>query len=166
LSLSWDDVWPEVAERVRRTLQRRRAPPDVIDEALQEAALRAWSRADGFDSVEGMVRWVTVVAWHQVIAEWRRQARVEPGGVPERPASDDPTRTVEDRLSVEVVIQGLAQLNDVERSVILSGTVDSAVGDSADRARTKMRRFRARQHLAVVVGRVGSGARDGDSTGP
>lgn len=155
-----------MAEQVRRTLQRRRAPPDVIDDALQEAALRAWSRAEGFDSVEGMVRWVTVVAWHQVIAEWRRQARVEAGAILERPASDDPARTVEDRLALEVVIEGLAQLNDVERSVILSGTADSAAGDSADRARTKMRRFRARQHLAILVGRVDSGAGDGDSTGP
>lgn len=101
-----------------------------------------------------------------MIADWHRQARVELGGVPERPASDDPAKTVEDRLALELVIEGLAQLNDVERAVILSGTADSAAGDSADRARTKMRRLRARQHLAVVVGRVDSGAWDGDRTGP
>jgi DNA-directed RNA polymerase specialized sigma24 family protein len=155
-----------VAKRVRRTLLRRRAPPEIIDDALQEAALRAWSRAEGFDDQEGMVRWVTVVAWHQVIAEWRRQARVEPGAIPERPASDDPAKTVEDRLGLEVVIEGLAQLNDVERAVILSVAADGAASDSADRARTKMRRLRARQHLAVVVGRADSGAWDGDRTGP
>ncbi len=114
----------------------------------------------------GMVRWVAVVAWHQVIAEWRRRARVELGGVPERPSSDDPARTAEDRLSVEVVIEGFAQLNDAGRSVVLSGTADSAADDSAGRSRTKMRWFRVRQQLAVVAGRVDSGAGGGGHTCP
>lgn len=87
-------------------------------------------------------------------------------GSRERPSSDDPARTVEDRLSIEVVIQGLAQLNDAERSVVLSGTADSAADDSAGRSRTKMRWFRVRQHLAVVAGRVDSGAGGGGHTCP
>lgn len=137
----------------------------MIDDAFQEAALRAWSRSEGFDDREGMVRWVTVVAWRQVIAEWRRRARVEPGAIPERPGGDDPVRTVEDRFALEVVVEGLARLSDAERSVILSVTADGAPGDAADRAGTKMRRLRARRHLAAIVGRVERGSADSGNTG-
>lgn len=39
------------------------APPVTIDDALQTAALRALCRHEGFDSFNGLVSWVIVVAW-------------------------------------------------------------------------------------------------------
>lgn len=150
-ALSWDDAWPEAAERVRRTLERRGAPADSIDDALQSAAVKALSRAEGFDSQEGMVRWVTVVAWNEVIAEWRRQARIEPGIDVEQPASTDPAVIVEKRLEVVAVADGLARLSDRERTAVLAGVGVGPEAEGPEDGRTKMRRYRARQHLAALV---------------
>lgn len=153
-SLSWDDVWPAVTNRVGRILRNRGAPATTIDDALQTAALRALCRSEGFDSHEGMVAWETVVAWHEVQNEWRRQARVELGGIAERPDGPDPAAVVERRLELETVVEGLMELSIKEREAILA--VPETTADAAERARMKMRRYRARKHLAALAGLNGT----------
>lgn len=144
-----------MAGQVRRVLRRRGAPPAIIDDALQEAALRAWSHPGGFDGTEGLLRWVTVVAWRQVVAEWRRRARVEPGAVPEQPGGADPASIAEDRRALGAVREALARLSHAERDAILARPPSDTPTDDAERARIKMRRHRARQHLADLVAASG-----------
>jgi hypothetical protein len=106
-----------------------------------------------FDSFDGMVRWVTKVAWNEVQMEWRHQARVELGSVPEHPAGPDPGTLVEGRLEVDVVAQGFAVLSTAERDAITSVLNDERRHDGPEEASLKMRRHRARRHLAALVGR-------------
>jgi DNA-directed RNA polymerase specialized sigma24 family protein len=141
-----------VSERVNRTLKRRGAPEETIDDALQSAAMKAFCHTDGFDSREGMVRWVTVVAWNEVQAEWRRRARLQVGDLPEHASTADPALRVEIHLELDAVAHCLARLSDAERRAILSGISNEQNPHHPEDARSKMRRYRARQHLADLVG--------------
>lgn len=145
-------MWPDLSKRVRRTLKRRGAPEDTIDDALQSAAMKAFCRTDGFDSHEGMVRWVTVVAWNEVQAEWRRRARLQVGDLPVQASAADPALRVEIHLELDAVADCLAKLSEAERRAILSGVVSEPNSHPPEDARSKMRRYRARQHLADLVG--------------
>jgi DNA-directed RNA polymerase specialized sigma24 family protein len=140
-----------VAERVTRVLRRRGAPPTTIDDAIQTAALRALCRHEGFDSFDGLVSWVIVVAWHEVQAEWRHAARADLGEVPENPVGPDPAAVVESHIALDAVADGLSSLSDTERQAILAPLVDDTASAGPDDARVKMRRHRARQHLAELV---------------
>ena len=151
MSLNWNAVWPEVSERVRRTLKRRGAPEDTIDDALQSAAMKALCHTDGFDSPEGLLRWVTVVAWNEVQAEWRRRARLQVGDLPEPVSVADPAVSVETQMQLDAVVDGLAQLSDAERRAVFSSVAREQDSGHPDDAGSKMRRYRARQHLAQLV---------------
>ena len=151
MSLNWNAVWPEVSERVRRTLKRRGAPEDTIDDALQSAAMKALCHTDGFDSPEGLLRWVTVVAWNEVQAEWRRRARLQVGDLPEPVSVADPAVSVETQMQLDAVVDGLAQLSDAERRAVFSGMSQEPDARLPDDARSKMRRYRARRHLVHLV---------------
>ncbi|HVA06849.1 MAG TPA: sigma factor [Acidimicrobiales bacterium] len=143
-----------MAERVTRVLRRRGAPPTTIDDAIQTAALRALCRHEGFDSFDGLVSWVIVVAWHEVQAEWRHAARADLGEVPENPVGPDPAAVVESHIALDAVADGLSSLSDAEREAILAPLVDDAASEGSDDAREKMRRHRARRHLADLVERT------------
>jgi hypothetical protein len=99
-----------------------------------------------------LTNWVTVVAWHEVQAEWRLRARIEPGAVPEQPTEPDPAHVVETHLAVDAVVDGLSALTPDEREAILAPLAeDAGSSDGPDDARTRMRRHRARQHLAELI---------------
>jgi DNA-directed RNA polymerase specialized sigma24 family protein len=134
-------------------LRRRGAPSATIEDALQTAALRAFRRRGRFDSLDGFVQWTIVVAWHEVQAEWRHQARVELGNVPECPHGVDPATVIESRVALDAVAVGVSELTDAERQAISSALADEPSSDGPMKARTKMRRYRARQHLAEIVDR-------------
>ena len=140
-----------MSERVRRTLKRRGAPEDTIDDALQSAAMKALCHTDGFDSPEGLLRWVTVVAWNEVQAEWRRRARLQVGDLPEPVSVADPAVSVETQMQLDAVVDGLAQLSDAERQAVFSGVAWEQDAGPPDDASFKMRRYRARRHLAHLV---------------
>jgi DNA-directed RNA polymerase specialized sigma24 family protein len=140
-----------VVETVTRVLRRRGAPPASIDDAVQTAVLRALGRDGGFDSLGGLVNWVIVVAWHEIQAEWRRSARIELGDVPEGPAGPDSAEIAEAHLALGAAIDGLSTLSDRERQAILSPILDDIADGRVEDAAAKMRRHRARRHLAAVV---------------
>lgn len=126
----------------------RGGPAELIEDALQCAALHLLDRAEGFDSFDGLVGWVIKVAWNEVKMVWRRQARVAVGQVPERPDGSDSTATVEARLDLAAAIRGLGALSHPEREVILSSLVDYPFEGRHETAAVRMRRYRARRHLA------------------
>jgi DNA-directed RNA polymerase specialized sigma24 family protein len=138
-----------VADKVARVLLRRRAQPALIDDAVQVAALQVICRSERFDSFDGMVRWVTKVAWNEVQMEWRRRSRAQPGEVPERADGPDPAAVVEVRQNLDATVRGLAALSRAEREAILSALDDAPAERHPETASTKMRRHRARRHLAA-----------------
>ncbi|HZT66987.1 MAG TPA: sigma factor [Acidimicrobiales bacterium] len=140
-----------MARRVRNVLRSRRAPASIIDDAIQTAAERALRRAEGFDSLDGCVNWAVKVAWHEVQAQWRREARVSPGDAPERTGGSDPAREVEERLAIAAAIKNLALLSETERRAILSSLDDCGLSGKPLSAAEKMRRSRARRRLTALV---------------
>ncbi len=132
-------------------LQRRGGPPATIDDALQTAALRALQRDRRFDTADGWVNWTIEVAWHEVQIEWRRQARVVPGEVPELPDGHDPSRVVLGRHDLDATKSALSALSDAERTAILSPLADDPLVHEHEPAAVKMRRYRARRRLAALL---------------
>ena len=110
-----------------------------------------WVVTKASTSLGGLVNWVIVVAWHEIQAEWRRGARIELGEVPENPAGPDPAEIAESHLALDAVADGLSTLSDAERQAILSPLVGETASAGPGDARVKMRRHRARQHLAELV---------------
>lgn len=96
-----------------------------------------------------MAKWVLVVAWNEVQAEWRRQARIEFGEIPERPDGPDPATVVEGRMDIDAAIIGLARLSEPDREVIKATLINESTG--AQPPQVKMRRHRARQRLITLV---------------
>ena len=146
-SLSWENAWAATVPRVRGALLRRGAPPDLIDEALQDAALQAWLHRGRLTDVEYMYRWATVTAWHVVEHEWGRSQRVRAMGTPDTPYTVDPARVVETKLELEAVKIGLAHLRPAERDAVLSAVSGEEPDDPKEKARVKERRHRGRREL-------------------
>lgn len=96
-----------------------------------------------------MTKWVLAVAWNEVQGEWRRQARVDFGDLPERPGGPDPAVVVEGRIDLDAAIAGWTRLTEAERGAIRAALVDERA--PPERPQAKMRRHRARQRLANLV---------------
>ena len=135
---------------MRPILRNRGAPPPTIDDALQTAAERALLRREVFDTLQGWINWTVKVAWHEVQAEWKRNARSVLGDPDDTPAGPDPATIVERRTELTAVIRGVRALAPPERRAIVDGIEDGLLtGPLA--AKEKMRRYRARRHLAALV---------------
>ena len=140
-----------MAGRVAAILRARGAPPSTIDDAVQAAAERALRRADGFDSIDGLINWMVTVGWRETHSQWRRQSKCLPGEVPDQVGGHDPAAIVEDRLGLEAVAEALAELTPAERTAILASLADEASEHEALSAADKMRRYRARRRLSAIV---------------
>lgn len=121
-----------------------------MDDAIQVAAERALRRREPFDDVQGWTAWTIKVAWHEVQAEWRRQARLEAGEPPDRPDRTDPAVVMEDRLDLEAVAVALSELKPVDRAAALAGLEPDEPAEPLSPSE-KMRRYRARRRLAALI---------------
>jgi DNA-directed RNA polymerase specialized sigma24 family protein len=128
-------------------LLRKGAPADLVDDAVQEAALQAWRRSEPFDGPEGLLRWAAKVAWHAVTAEYSRRQRACTGEVPDVIDLVDPARIVQGRLELRALREHLIDLSDRDRAAVLSGVSGDEPTDPKERARVKERRHRGRQAL-------------------
>jgi DNA-directed RNA polymerase specialized sigma24 family protein len=137
--------------KVRRVLRSRGAPPSTIDDAIQTAAERSLLRAETFDSLQGWINWTVKVAWHEVQAQWKRDAKSVLGGDPaDTPGGSDPADLVEQQLELAAVTRGLSALADADRQAIIEDLDDDAISEPLA-GREKMRRYRARRRLAALV---------------
>jgi DNA-directed RNA polymerase specialized sigma24 family protein len=135
---------------VRRILRSRGAPSFTVDDALQTAAERSLLRAGGFDSLQGWINWSVKVAWHEVQAQWKREARSVSGEPADAPCGPGTEYVVEHQLELEAALRGLVTLTDSDREAIMSGLEED--GHSVPlAAREKMHRYRARRRLAALV---------------
>lgn len=125
----------------------------MVDDALQIAARQLITHAQCFDSFEGLVAWVIKVAWNALQMQWRRDARALPSEVYPNADADDPAEVVERRIDLTATIAALQTLSDAEREAIVSALVEESRHDGPEDALLKMRRYRARRHLAALTGR-------------
>ena len=135
---------------MQRILRSRGAPPSTIDDAVQTAAERSLLRRDGFDTLQGWINWAVKVAWHDVQAQWKREARSVLGDAADRPGGIDPATVVEQQAELATALQGFDALTDAERRAIIQG-LDDFVPSPPLPAHEKMRRYRARRRLAAIV---------------
>src|SRR4051812_4713332 len=153
--------WPEVHDSVRASLLRRGVSPEDAADILQETALRAMSRTENFDGVEGLRRWAFVVARHLTIEQARRRGAACVAELPDTPAvGADVATTVENRMVAEAVVSALLQLSASDQHAITAPF--RPVERPASRKeyiRSAVRRHRARQRLmALCEGLLGIGA--------
>ena len=90
------------------------------------------------------------VAWHEVQAQWRREARTVLGDPADTPGGPDTEFVVEHQLELEAAIRGLVTLTDADRDAIMSALSEDQFGVPLA-AREKMNRYRARRRLAAIV---------------
>lgn len=109
-------------------------------------------RREPFDGIQGWTNWTITVAWHEVQAEWRRQAKVEIGELPERPDMADPAVLVEYRLDLAAVANGLSRLKPSDRAATLAALQMGMDPSDPLAPSEKMRRYRARRRLAALIG--------------
>lgn len=124
-----------------------------MDDAIQVAAERALRRREPFDGVQGWTAWTIKVAWHEVQAEWRRQARLEAGEPPDRPNAADPAIVTEHRLDFEAVAIALSELKPADHAAALAGLNPNEEAAGPLSPSEKMRRYRARRRLAALIAR-------------
>ena len=100
--------------------------------------------------MQGWINWTVKVAWHEVQAQWKRDARTVSGEPADTPAGPDTEYLVEHQLLLEAAIRGLVSLTDSDREAIMRGLAHEGLGAPLA-AREKMHRYRARRRLAALV---------------
>lgn len=154
---SFDDAWPALAERLRRTLTARGVPAQDRDDVVQETALRVYRSWTGLDPNRPAWPFVITVGiniWRDVMRERTgRIAQCHPTEHIEITADHDVERDVlarQELASTVVAIQSLAP----EQRRLLLATED--FGDTVRplRAAERVARMRVRRQLARAVGRA------------
>lgn len=154
---SFDDAWPALAERLRRTLTARGVPAQDRDDVVQETALRvyrSWGRLDPNRPVWPFVITVGINIWRDVIRERTgRIAQCHPTEHIEITADQDVERDVLARQELANTVVAIRSLAPEQRRLLLA---TEEFGDTVRplRAAERVARMRVRRQLARAVGRV------------
>ena len=150
-NLTFEEWWAELADAVRAWLLRRRVPPHLTDDIVQETGLRLfkmWDEIDAMRSPRGLAFTIASnLLWDE---RNRRAAREIVGEVPEQ-SCEDVERAGIARLELARVRRAMSRLSPQQRSVLLAeiGEDDSEPASSADAI--KMMRMRARRKLTTLL---------------
>jgi RNA polymerase sigma factor (sigma-70 family) len=147
----FESEWPDTAKRLKSALVRRRIPYSVIDDLVQETALRLYQKKDWLDPERGTWPLAFTVAMNilkdQLRSETRRQALT-----PLAPAAEpDPEAVALARIELTRVREALDLLPESQRSVLLAEIGGSFSADSRSSAAVKMLRMRARKRLRLLT---------------
>jgi len=154
---SFDEAWPALAERLRRSLTARGVPAQDRDDVVQETALRvyrSWTGLDPNRSVWPFVITVAVNIWRDIIRERTgRIAQVHPSDHIEVTADLDVERDVLARQELAKTVVAIGQLAPEQRKLLLASE------EFADTVRPlrpaeRVARMRVRRQLARTVGRA------------
>lgn len=154
---SFDEAWPALAERLRRTLTARGVPAQDRDDVVQETALRVYRSWTGLDPNRPAWPFVITVGlniWRDVIRERTgRIAQCHPTEHIEITADHDVERDVLAREELASTVVAMRSLAPEQRRLLL------ATEEFGDRVRPlrpaeRVARMRARRQLARAVGRA------------
>jgi len=145
--------WPDLAERLRRYLARRRIPQALWDDVVQETGLRMflyWERVDPRASLWGLTRKIAgIVLWDSYN---RAVDSPEVSDLPDRAAPDDVEQAVLARVELRRIEAALAQLTPAQRAALLA-EIGGPAPEGLSGAAVKMLRMRARRRLDTILGR-------------
>jgi len=151
----FEEVWPELSERLRHMLSRTDVDPWLAEDILQETGirmLRNWSRCDPDRSLWGLT---STIARHLLWDHSRRPSRREsPAESTEGPGSSNTELSAIGRIELLRVKEALQELTPSQRRVLLA-EVGSLDREAVDRLGTnKMQRMRARRKLVTLLERA------------
>ena len=149
-NLTFEEWWAELAEAVRAWLLRRRVPPHLVDDIVQETGLRLfkmWDEIDAMRSPRGLAFTIASnLLWDE---RNRRSSREIVGDVPEQ-SCEDVERAGIARLELARVKRAMGGLNPQQRAVLLAEIGDGVVPTASSDA-VKMMRMRARRRLTALL---------------
>lgn len=155
--LTFEEWWAELADAVRAWLLRRRVPPHLVDDIVQETGLRLFKMWDEIDAMRSPRGLAFTIASNLLWDERNRgSSREIPGDIPEQ-SCEDVERAGIARLELARVRRAMGRLNPQQRSVLLAeiGDVEAPIGSPAA---VKMMRMRARRRLTAILESVPAGA--------
>jgi len=154
---SFDEAWPELAERLRRSLAARGVPAQDRDDVVQETALRVYRVWDSLDPTRTPWPFVVTVAvnfWRDIVRERTgRIAQVHPSATIEVTDDQDVERDVlarQELARVRVAWRALAP----EQQRLLLATEEFSDTVRPLRPAERVARMRVRRQLARAVGRA------------
>jgi DNA-directed RNA polymerase specialized sigma24 family protein len=154
---SFDESWPDLAERLRRSLTARGVPAQDRDDVVQETALRVYRSWTGLDPNRPAWPFVITVAiniWRDIIRERTgRIAQVHPSATIEVTADLDVERDVLARQELARTVVAMRSLAPEQRRLLLA---TEEFNDSVRplRPAERVARMRVRRQLARAVGRA------------
>lgn len=142
--------WPTLAAAAQRSLLSRGVPLSSAEDALQEAALRAFGRT--FHSPTHARRWSTRVAHNLAIDAHRGSSRIELGDVPETEEAVGTADAVLARIELSRVTSAIMGLSVQDQAVLRAAAESKTItGTKRERDRVALRLFRARKRLLEVL---------------
>lgn len=148
-------MWPEVRDRLHRSLRRSGVSEDAVDEALAEVAARALARRLPAGSPDDFCRWAFVVARNLLIDATRGGARtVSLAELPDRGDCYDVGEHVASRQQLRATVRAFGRLSHADQEAIRSAIVPPGRPGRGvlETTREAVRRHRARARLRGVVG--------------
>lgn len=146
------DLWRRAEPRVRRALGRIGISEERRDDLLQETALRMLRARPDLETVEQVAAWAYTVARRIDIDLGRRRGRETASidDVAEVEAADDVVEHALQRLDLETVLAAVARLSPMDQAALFD--IDRRPADRTEAVRWAVRRHRARQRLARLLG--------------
>jgi RNA polymerase sigma factor (sigma-70 family) len=121
----WSDFYAEYAPLLRKFI-RRRVPPGMVEDALQDTFVRAFRSRHRFDPDRPLWPWLVTIALRATAEARRVSPRETPLDEIERPeeAPDSPYDALERRLRREAVVAAMAELSPRHRRVLARWEID------------------------------------------
>jgi hypothetical protein len=148
---AFEAVWPAVSTALSRTLRRRGVPASVVDDIVQETALRTLSRRVAYTDEDDLLRWAQVVAWRLAVDSHRRTSRIADDPVSDRPAAIDVAGEVEARVTLAAVAEAITTMSASDQAALLGFVPIGSEPDRTVAVRLAVRRHRARKRLLAIV---------------
>ncbi len=155
--LTFEEWWAELSDAVRAWLLRRRVPPHLTDDIVQETGLRLFKMWDEIDALRSPRGLAFTIASNLLWDERNRgSSREIVGEVPEQAREDVESAGIA-RLELARVKRAMKRLNPQYRAVLLAEIGDDEVPVGSPDA-VKMLRMRARRKLTSLLESAPAGA--------
>lgn len=151
-------VWPRVSRLLAAGLRRRGASPSIVEDVVQDVALRIMTHEPAYNDADDLLRWCHTVARNRLVDYHRSGERlVELAADREdgRPSHGELHAEVEARLRLARVLSSIRDLGVDDQQAIaplLSDALEPPAANRKEATRLAVRRHRARKRLLDIVG--------------